>query len=157
MKILVLDESSSQILFHYGFSPWTCQVENKVIQLVTPIQASQRVLQDELGSQVQEIQLGANNILISCHSFGDRRYTLLLLATATEEANTSNRTSGSHVQIKALREVVCQFIHVLCGPCWHRLKTTANINETLQKCIDLLLLQTRYTVVQPKIVFMESF
>ena len=62
---------------------------------------------------MHEIQLGANIALISCHSYGGC-YTLIVRGQRR-----------SYVQIKALRKAVCQFIHVLCGPCWQRLKTTA--------------------------------
>ena len=94
---------------------------------------SLRSLRDQLDSQVHEIRFGANIALISCHSYGGC-FTLIVTGQ-----------SHSYVQIKALRKAVCQFIHVLCGPCWQRLKTTIVVgeedatNETLQKCIDIML------------------
>ena len=132
VKILVVETGTCRILFQCLSSARDDPI-NKVMQVLTPILASIRVLQDQLGSQLHEIQLGASIALISCHGYGGC-FTLIVRGQRR-----------SYVQIKALRKAVCQFIHVLCGPCWQRLKTTIVVgeedatNETLQKCIDIML------------------
>ena len=130
IKFLVVETGTCRILFQCRNSVRDDPI-NKVMQLLTPILASIRVLQDQLRSQLHEIQLGASIALISCHGYGGC-FTLIVRGQRR-----------SYVQIKALRKAVCQFIHVLCGPCWQRLKTTvvgeAATNETLQKCIDIML------------------
>ena len=138
IKFLVVETGTCRILFQCRNSVRDEPI-NKVMQLLTPILASIRVLQDQLRSQLHEIQLGASIALISCHGYGGC-FTLIVRGQRR-----------SYVQIKALRKAVCQFIHVLCGgPCWQRLRLTfsggeasaaaaAATNETLQKCIDIML------------------
>ena len=74
MIFLVLESTSSRILFHYGVE----NCEEEVIQLVTPILVSQRLLQEELRSQVHEIQLGTNILQFICHSFAGTEYNLIV-------------------------------------------------------------------------------
>ena len=132
IQILVLETNTCRVLFQNRNDDANDPID-KIIQSLTPILVSLRSLRDQLDSQVHEIQFGANIALISCHSYGGC-FTLIVTGQ-----------SHSYVQIKALRKAVCQFIHVLCGPCWQRLKTTIVVgeedatNETLQKCIDIML------------------
>ena len=73
MKLLVLASHSSQVLYQYG---WQKKNENKLMQLVTPILVSQRILQEELQTSIQEIRLGAHLIMLSRHHL--QRYTLIV-------------------------------------------------------------------------------
>lgn len=122
-SLLVVEKT--EILFAYDENLLRPEASDKVIQLVTPILVSQRVLQEELRSQVHEIK--ANNwiLVISCHSFAGQNYSLICKGKAENVK-----------PIRAFGNVACQFIHVLCGPSWHRLKTSPNaVKETLANCI----------------------
>ena len=126
-SLLVFEKT--ELLFHYDENLESGEEAeaDKVIQLVTPILVSQRVLQEELASKVHEIK--ANNwiLLISCHSFAGQNYNLILLCKEEQQQQIS--------PARAFRNVACQFIHVLCGPSWHRLKTCPAVKETLANCI----------------------
>ena len=108
IQILVVETFTCSVLFQSHDD--ASEPVDGIIQSLTPILVSLRTLQDQLDSQLHEIRVGANIALISCHSYGGC-FTLIVRGQ-----------QHSYVQIKALRKAVCQFIHVLCGLCWQRLK-----------------------------------
>ena len=82
MRVLVLESNSSKILFNFAKNEAKID-ENLLIQLVTPILVSQRILLEEIDSQIQEIKLGSENVvLFSKHSYGT--YTLIVSARLHE-------------------------------------------------------------------------
>lgn len=119
LSLWIIESRTAQVLFSY---PKSSNGSSRIMQLVTPIILGQRVFREELHFEAMEVRVGANVLLVSSHL---DRYTLMVKGDAK-----------AYIELKAFRKAACDLINLLCGPCWHHLKTSSSCNDSLSKCIE---------------------
>lgn len=116
--ILVID--SVQVVFMH---PYSSSRSSNLLQLVTPLLLSQRILKQELKTSVREITIGSRRrLLLSTHL---EHYTLLIFDH-----------DKSYFELKTFHKAVKDVINLICGPSWSHLKTTPLCNEAVCNYID---------------------